>query len=82
MKKLVGIGQIARELGISREAVRHHLVRGHAPEPKLRGPSGARLFSDSEARAVIESIRGVAPAQEHPMAKSDQGITSDERRKG
>jgi len=52
----VGIGTIARRVGLSREVVRYHLQRGHAPEPSRRSPSGARLFSPAEADAVVEAL--------------------------
>ncbi len=53
---LIGLGEIARRMGLTPQTVRYHFQVGHIPEPQRRGPSGARLFTEEEAQALCAAL--------------------------
>lgn len=58
--RFVGIGAIARRLGISTAAVRYALLNERVPDGSIRGPSGVRLFDDDTADAVVRAYENRA----------------------
>jgi len=58
MGEYITVTGLARKLGISGSAVRQAILAGKAPEAQLRGPSGTRLYSKDEARAVLVALGG------------------------
>lgn len=53
--EFVGIGTLSRKLGISTAALRYALLNGRVPDGSIRAPTGARLFDEDAAEAVIRA---------------------------
>ena len=72
-EELIGLGVLAKRAGIQPGTLRHHLLSGNVPEPALRGPTGARLFNEQEAQAVLLAL---------PQCQKRRGSQDSDRMQG
>ena len=57
MAEYYSTADLARWLRVSPSAVREALRAGRAPEPEIRSPTMARMFSKSEAEEVYRRLK-------------------------